>query len=265
MHNFHIGDIVARKSYGGDIPFTIVDITNTEDGKTVYILKGLLHRLQADSSSSDLIRQNPARVYFQLQRYRIRTRRYAYRNLSYRLRGKPGKILHIDSSKELMNTCMKHYRESTLDYVGKLVDESRQPQVVKQLLEQYRPDILILTGHDSIKKGHHNLYSIDSYSSSKYFIQSVKEARKYESSHDKLCIYAGACQSYYEAIMDAGADFASSPGRIMIKALDPAFVAEKIALTDRGTIVTPEEIAKITLTGSKGIWGIDTRGHFIKK
>ena len=50
------------------------------------------------------------------------------------------------------------------------------------------------------------------YRNSRHFIQTVKEARKYDESHGKnLVIFAGACQSYYEAIMAAGANFASSP------------------------------------------------------
>ena len=37
-----------------------------------------------------------------------------------------------------------------------------------------------------------------------------------ERNKNKLAIFAGACQSYYEEIMNAGANFASSPGRIFI-------------------------------------------------
>ncbi len=41
-------------------------------------------------------------------------------------------------------------------------------------------------------------------------------------------IFAGACQSYFEAIISAGANFASSPARILIDFLDPIMVAEKL-------------------------------------
>jgi len=61
--------------------------------------------------------------------------------------------------------------------------------------------------------------------------------------------------------MESGANFASSPGRININALDPAIVSEKVALTDRNSFVTPEEIGEITVSGRKGIGGIKTRGH----
>ena len=59
---------------------------------------------------------------------------------------------------------------------------------------------------------------------SKYFVQAVLEARKLCPSSNRLAIFAGACQSFYEAIMEAGADFASSPGRILIDFIDPIIV-----------------------------------------
>jgi len=66
-----------------------------------------------------------------------------------------------------------------------------------------------------------------------------------------MCIFAGACQSYFEAIMQAGANFASSPGRININALDPAIVSEKVALTNKDNYVTPEEVSKLTISEVK--------------
>jgi spore coat assembly protein len=105
--------------------------------------------------------------------------------------------------------------------------------------------------------------SLDSYRNSRYYIQCVREARKYEPSYDKLCIFSGACQSYFEGIMDAGANFASSPGRVLIHALDPAKVGDRIALTDSRVYVSPEQIARLTQSGSKGIGGVKTKGHYI--
>ena len=59
--------------------------------------------------------------------------------------------------------------------------------------------------------------------------------------------------------MDAGANFASSPGRININALDPAILSEKVALTDRRYYVTPEEVSSIIISGSAGVGGINTK------
>ena len=55
----------------------------------------------------------------------------------------------------------------------------------------YHPDILVITGHDGmIKRGtdYHNIYN---YRNSKYFIQTVKEARRYdEETNNHLVIFA---------------------------------------------------------------------------
>jgi len=138
----------------------------------------------------------------------------------------------------------------------------QQPQVIKDLLKEYRPDILVLTGHDGMVKGTQNFKSIDSYRNSKYFVEAVKAARSFEPSYDDLVIFAGACQSYYEAIMDAGANFASSPHRVLIHCMDPVFICEKIAFSSISKFLTAQEALENTITGAKGIGGLQTRGKF---
>ena len=50
--------------------------------------------------------------------------------------------------------------------------------------------------------GYNDIYN---YRNSRYFIETVKEARKYDKQKGKkLVIFAGACQSYFEAIISAG-------------------------------------------------------------
>jgi len=268
MYDFQIGDLVARKSYGGDVHFTIANIEGNTRSKPVYVLKGLYYRIEADAYSDDLVKPDPNSVHMSKQRYLASVKSQArgrsfMRNSAFlsRLKAKPGRILHIDSSKEFLDMCLDHYREAKLDPIGILAAENRQPDMVRRLLEQNKPDILILTGHDGFRKSEERVDSVDGYRNSKYFIQSVTEARKYQPDKDKLSIFAGACQSYYEGIMGAGANFASSPGRVLINALDPAIVCEKIALTDSRMIVSPREVVRLTVSGYKGIGGINTRGH----
>ncbi|HOK50169.1 MAG TPA: sporulation peptidase YabG [Sedimentibacter sp.] len=50
MNTFRVGDIVARKSYGMDIFFKILEI---EDDKVM--MKGLNYRLIADAPKDDLV------------------------------------------------------------------------------------------------------------------------------------------------------------------------------------------------------------------
>jgi spore coat assembly protein len=79
---------------------------------------------------------------------------------------------------------------------------------------------------------------------------------------DDLVIFAGACQSHYEALLAAGANFASSPQRVMIHAYDPVFVVEKIAYTSIFDPISIREVITDTITGFSGIGGVETRGKF---
>lgn len=272
MYTFKVGDIVARKSYGNDIHFVITGINKESTGKTVCVLRGLLYRIQADAEASDLIRQNPIitgmnirkSISYAKRAVNLKNTTRCWYNFNKRIE-RPGKILHIDSSREFLDVCIRHYRQARINCSGYLAAEDEQPGLIKNLLERNKPDIIVITGHDGIKKGSLNLDSLDNYRNSKYYVQSVREARKYQPDYDKLCIFAGACQSYYEAIMNAGANFASSPGRILINCLDPAIVSEKVSLTDSETIVSPKEVSELTISGSDGIGGIDTKGRLVRQ
>lgn len=102
---------------------------------------------------------------------------------------------------------------------------------------------------------------IYNYRNSRHFIQTVKEARKYDDTHNKnLVIFAGACQSYFEALMDAGANFASSPARILIDFLDPLIVAKSIAIADKNKYITIDDFVNELRDGKKGVNGIGGRG-----
>lgn len=115
-----------------------------------------------------------------------------------------------------------------------------------------------------IKKGS-NYNDIYNYRNSKYFIDTVKEARRYDKENNKeTVIFAGACQSYFEAIMSAGANFASSPARILIDFLDPLVVAEKVATTEKYKYITIDDIAKELRDGKKGVGGYGSNGRMDK-
>ena len=104
------------------------------------------------------------------------------------------------------------------------------------------------------------LMNKDEYKNSDYFVDAVKMARKYEKSHDKLIIVAGACQSNYEEIIKAGANFASSPKRINIHALDPAIIASSISLSLKNKPIDLLNILSKTKYGPDGIGGLVTTG-----
>ena len=176
-----------------------------------------------------------------------------------------GKILHLDGDKKYSEKSFRYYKKLGLNVIVKNIPEYKQPKVVYQLLKIYRPDILVITGHDGMIKKGTGYYDLYNYRNSRYFIETVKEARRYDKENEKnLVIFAGACQSYFEAIMSAGANFASSPARILIDFLDPLIVAETIALTERYKYVTIDDIASELRDGRNGISGVGANGKMIK-
>lgn len=275
-----VGDIVARKSYNKDIVFKITDIIVDENGKKIAILKGVAFRIIADAELSDLEILKPTNIreilmdknvesilYRSLKKAKDRDRRNM-RGLPKSAQqpanvyGVPGKVLQIDGDKEYLKICLDVYSQLGIPAVGVAIPETNQYKEVKNLLEKHKPDILVITGHDALHVKNGDLKNINNYRNSYNFLKAVKEARKWQPDLDTLVIFAGACQSNYEALMKAGANYASSPGRIMIHALDPVFIVEKIACSRIDVVVPIDEVIEQTITGVKGIGGSETRGKF---
>lgn len=104
------------------------------------------------------------------------------------------------------------------------------------------------------ERDYNNIYN---YKNSKYFIETVKEARRYEREQaEELVIFAGACESYFEALIMAGANFASSPARILIDFLDPLIIAEKVATTNEVNYITMKDVERKLRDGRRGVGGI---------
>ena len=274
-----IGDIVTRRSYNNDIVFKIVDILE-EGGQIKALLKGLEMRILADAPIDDLkqVTQQELREYrkvFIKKSNECLTRIMYRRKLYMDSRGitrsenddekdgffnRPGKVLHIDGDGEYLEVCMNTYNSLGMDVVGQHIPEHVQPKMIEKLLVKHCPDILVLTGHDGYLNKSGEFTSLNSYRNSKYFVESVKKARRYEPSFDDLVIFAGACQSFYEEILRAGANFASSPHRVLIHCLDPVFITEKIAFSPIDRVISIQDIIDSTITGMKGIGGFVTRG-----
>lgn len=168
--------------------------------------------------------------------------------------------MHLDGDKRYSEKSAKYYKQAGLKAIVKNVPESKQASVIRNLLEHYKPDILVITGHDAMLKNNVDKNNIYNYRNSKYFINTVREARKWAYYSEQLVIFAGACQSYFEAIMNAGADFASSPSRVLIDFVDPLIVAQKIALTDINKYISINDIESFLSNGTKGISGTIVRG-----
>ena len=264
------GDYVTRRSYHKDIVFRVKQIFQDENGVLSAVLKGVAIRLLADAPLDDL----EALAHAEAEKIRRREHGEDMELLLKRhrenrdLRGEdsffdcPGMVLHLDGDREYMERCLEAYEKLGIPHAGLAVAERDQPEAVSYYLEKYHPEILVITGHDSLLKGAKDRNDLDRYRSSFYFAEAVKKARCYQPDRDALVIFAGACQSCYEELLRAGANFASSPKRVFIHIFDPVLVIEKVAFTSIKDIVTAEEAAEATVTGAEGIGGVETRGCF---
>ena len=165
-----------------------------------------------------------------------------------------------DGDEEYLERCMNFYKKLKIMAYGVKLKESIVSVEIKQYLEELNPDIVVITGHDVFYKKNGEIDDIDSYKNSANFVKSIKAAREYEKSHDKLIIIAGACQSNYEELIKAGANFASSPKRVNLHALDPAIVASSVALSEKNKPIDLLKIIEKTKYKEEGIGGIITNG-----
>lgn len=267
---FHVGDIVARRSHHQDIYFRINQINTNVKGERSAILKGLNLRLLADAPVSDLVSKRPLEV----ANYEREDNKMIYQRLNKLTCQRkadqddqseffeiPGRVLQLDGDQDYLSQCIKTYRQMGIEAKGICKTEIEQPKVIYKILQENPADILVLTGHDGLISGKVDFHSMESYRSSRYFVESVCEARRFQYNRDALVIFAGACQSNYEAILSAGANFASSPKRMLIHAFDPVFVVERIAFTPTDQIVSVKDILTHTITGTDGVGGVETRGQ----
>ena len=250
--NCRIGDLVSRISYKHDVVFKIVGF----EGNTVF-LKGVDLRLIADCEVDDLVKvsdiidEDQKIIEANVRDIKIDRSQYFYL---------PGKILHIDGDSEYLERCMKFYDDLKVKANGISLNEDDIPYRIFDLLQEFQPDIVVITGHDAYYSKKRDVGDLNNYQNTINFIDAVKVARKYEKSQDKLIIIAGACQSNYEELIKAGANFASSPKRINIHALDPAIIASSLALADKNQSIDVVHLVEKTKYGKDGVGGIITNG-----
>ncbi len=272
-------DIVGRISYHCDIIFRVTDI-RIENGVKMVILYGEDFRLVADAPYEDLVKVNPSErqkisqesrsreeqsyILFQQDVELLRQKQEfevteSYSNTSGYFQ-MPGRVLHLDGDPNYLKKCLALYERVGVPVFGIHCNEKEMPNKISGLLDYYRPDILVITGHDAYSKAKGKKEDLNAYRHSKHFVQTVREARRKIPHLDQLVIFAGACQSHFESLIQAGANFASSPGRVNIHALDPVYIVAKISFTPFVERIHVWDVLRNTLTGEKGLGGIETRG-----
>lgn len=245
------GDLVTRKSYKHDTVFKVINIKDK-----MYYLKGLDMRLYADAPFDDL----------KLYKTKIKEENFLDKVKDNLLLDRddffylPAKILHIDGDSDYLRRCLSFYKDAGVLAIGKKVSEKDIATVLPNYLKEFKPDIVIITGHDAYYRKKGDDKDINNYKNTQHFVNAVTVSRRYEKSHEKLIIIAGACQSNYEELIKAGANFASSPKRVNIHALDPAIIATTLALTERNMEINLIELLDKTKYGKDGIGGIKSNG-----
>lgn len=272
---FTVGDLITRPSYNNDLLFRIAQIDSQK-----ATLHGVDLRLVADAPLSDLLlveeRELKKRLKEEKKReefsYRLFRQDYYLMKESrdYKATGGykhavelfqlPTKVLHLDGDQIYLRKCIQLYERIGLQVHGIHLSEKEMPSEVSKLIEKIQPNIVVITGHDSYSKNKGDKSDLKAYRHSKYFSETVREARRTVPDLDRLVIFAGACQSHFESLIRAGANFASSPSRINIHALDPVYISAKIAYTSFMERVNVWDVLRNTLTGEKGMGGIETRG-----
>lgn len=270
MGRIRKGDIVGRISYGKDILFIVDRLIKANNNEEIAILKGIMVRIKADSPIEDLEIIDKRIVERKVKSFEDRIQNFLKKCLNTVENNKnqkrikkllyTGKILHLDGDRRYSEKSNKYYKGLGLNAIVKNIAENKQPESIKILLQKFNPDILVITGHDGMIKNGTKYQDIYNYRNSSYFVRSVKEARNFYKNEKDLVIFAGACQSFYEAIMEAGANFASSPARILIDFLDPLVVAQTVAITEETKFITINDIEKNLRDGIKGINGIGAIG-----
>lgn len=157
-----INDLVTRKSHGNDIIFRVIEIK-----ENIAILKGEMIRIICDAPLEDLQEyDNKKRVSVKLPCL----------NNTRSTQLLKGKILHLDGDSYYLKKAMQAYRSYDLKAVGYYIEEKEMANVVKDLIKEHQPDILVLTGHDSLKTNvKDDLYNLTSYRNSSNFVIAVNE------------------------------------------------------------------------------------------
>ena len=149
------GDIVGRISYGKDIAFVVERIIKTGDHKTA-ILKGLTIRVQADSHLEDLELMEPEQVEKHVRTLEEKVAKRIQKHINkgnkeekhfFRVKEiiYTGKILHLDGDRKYSEKSNRYYKKIGLNAIVRNVPERKQPFVVSNLLQRYKPDILVVT------------------------------------------------------------------------------------------------------------------------
>lgn len=149
MKNVRKGDIVARKSHNKDVIFIVDRIIKNQ----IAILTGITTRLKADSYIDDLEiidKRDVQKVFSEIDKKidKHANNTEIEKNSLFKRSNKviyTGKILHMDGDKRYSEKSNMYYKKMGLKAIVRNIPESRQVSVVNNLIDRYKPDILVIT------------------------------------------------------------------------------------------------------------------------
>ena len=149
MKNVRKGDIVARKSHNKDVIFIVDRIIKNQ----IAMLTGITTRLKADSYIDDLEiidKRDVQKVFSEIDKKidKHANNTEIEKNSLFKRSNKviyTGKILHLDGDKRYSEKSNMYYKKMGLKAIVRNIPESRQVSVVNNLIDRYKPDILVIT------------------------------------------------------------------------------------------------------------------------
>lgn len=122
----------------------------------IAILKGITVRIVADAYLNDLIviseeeadnclRSLDTQIEKRVNRFLQKYNKIIKHNERNAENEKSGLILHLDGDKLYSEKTSRYYKKMGINAVVKNVPENKQPLLVKEYLQKYSPDVLILT------------------------------------------------------------------------------------------------------------------------
>jgi len=251
----NIGDMVGRKSYDYDVIFEVISI----DDNDMAVLIGKSVRLIADAPLEDLEIMDDDRIVRDEEKENAVIESISDQVIKKnRKKYLMGKILHVDGDGKYMQKCLNLYQRLGIYATGIEIKEQDIPNQISKYVKYLNPDVIIITGHDSFNK--REIDDVENYRHSKYFVQAIQNIRQNFPVLNQPIIIAGACQSHFEALIAAGANFASSPSRVNIKSLDPAIIAVKCCSTSITESIKVSDAIDKTSNKNEGIGGITSFG-----
>lgn len=120
------------------------------------ILRGITVRIMADAYLEDIVkieaeeadnclRSLDTQIENRVNRFLQKYNKIIKHNERNAENEKSGLILHLDGDKLYSEKTSRYYKKMGINAVVKNVPENKQPLLVKEYLQKYSPDVLILT------------------------------------------------------------------------------------------------------------------------